>query len=395
MPFGKPVPATKGGAVSTLVEYLISENETEKKFKLDIISVFEEKAALKAKLYKTTKFYFIKRNKLIDKFDNIISKILLKINRNRNNNHLFWKIYIIKRLKEFLLKNNYDKVVFENSGYLLQTLKDRRVAEKYKGKLFYHLHNDIPSNVFIDGAKQCKLILISEYLKNKIQALFGDDIYNQCYIVRNGFDCNIFNQDLSEKDRKELRHNLSIEDNDKIILFTGRLVADKGVDKLIDAFLSLNRKDCVLLIVGSVNFDSDETSEFEKQIYKKILLSKKIKMTGYIQYNEIWRYYKLADIALLPSVWDEPAGLTMIEACAAATPLITTKSGGIPEYIPNKLAIFLARDENLVPNIANSINQVLSNYDHYKQVALKASLYIKSNYSKEIFYNNFSDVILK
>ena len=35
---------------------------------------------------------------------------------------------------------------------------------------------------------------------------------------------------------------------------------------------------------------------------------------------------------MLPSMWDEPAGLTMVEAMASGVPVITTNSGGIPEY---------------------------------------------------------------
>ena len=39
----------------------------------------------------------------------------------------------------------------------------------------------------------------------------------------------------------------------------------------------------------------------------------------------------MANIAVLPSMWDEPFGLTIAEALATGLPLITTRSGGIPE----------------------------------------------------------------
>ena len=138
----------------------------------------------------------------------------------------------------------------------------------------------------------------------------------------------------------------------------------------------------------------DILPDFEKNLRQKVLLySDKIRFTGYVPYRGIWKYYKLADVAVLPSVWEEPAGLTMIEACVAATPLITTKSGGIPEYIHDDFAVLLERDENLVQNIAESINMVLANEEEFRRKAHQASLYVKEHFSKEVFYNTFVKVL--
>ena len=60
--------------------------------------------------------------------------------------------------------------------------------------------------------------------------------------------------------------------------------------------------------------------------------------------------YQLGNIAVLPSMWEEPAGMTMVEAVVSGLPLITTNSGGIPEYISDDVAVLLDRDENLVDN---------------------------------------------
>ena len=396
MPFGKPVPAVKGGAVSTLVEYLIVQNEIERRLDLNIFSVYDSEAVIEAEKYSATKFSFLKRKKWLDIIDSFIDSILAKIRHKKTSNYYLWKLYVVSKLKKFLLQNDYDRVVFQNSGYLLLALKSKKVAKKYEGRLYYHLHNDIPQNVYVNGVKQCKLLLISKYLEKRIGSLCGEDILDQCYIVKNGFDTSLFVRELSDADRMVLKSSIGIDDNKKIILFTGRLTVDKGVDKLVDAIISINREDIILLIVGSVNFDSDETSDFEKNLRQKVLAySDRIKFTGYVPYKAIWKYYKLADVAVLPSVWEEPAGLTMIEACAAATPLITTKSGGIPEYIQDDFAILLERDENLVHNIAESVTTVLSNEEEYRRKAHRASLYVQEHYSKEVFYNTFVSSLLK
>lgn len=63
----------------------------------------------------------------------------------------------------------------------------------------------------------------------------------------------------------------------------------------------------------------------------------RILFTGYINNEELPYMYNLANVAVLLSIWDEPAGLTMIEALSCGIPFISTYSGGIPEYIGGEL----------------------------------------------------------
>ena len=63
--------------------------------------------------------------------------------------------------------------------------------------------------------------------------------------------------------------------------------------------------------------------------------------------------YNLADVAVLPSMWDEPAGLTNIEAMACGIPMITTDAGGIPEYAVGETLFH--RDGELVSEISYDI----------------------------------------
>ena len=88
--------------------------------------------------------------------------------------------------------------------------------------------------------------------------------------------------------------------------------------------------------------------------------------TGYISYKDMPAIYNLADIAILPSMWEEPAGLTPIEAMACGTPVITTNSGGIPEYVSDS-AIVLNRDNELIENIATEIEKLINNDNYYAE----------------------------
>ena len=64
----------------------------------------------------------------------------------------------------------------------------------------------------------------------------------------------------------------------------------------------------------------------------------------------------IADIAVMPSLFQDPAPLVCIETQATGTPLIATRVGGIPEYVTKDSALLIDKDKNLVNNLADKIN---------------------------------------
>ena len=56
-PGNSPIPATKGGAVETLIEYIVKENEIDPKIDLAVASIYEEESSKEAKNFKNTKLY--------------------------------------------------------------------------------------------------------------------------------------------------------------------------------------------------------------------------------------------------------------------------------------------------------------------------------------------------
>lgn len=393
---GKTIPVTKGGAVATLIESIIIQNEKNKEFDLTVIAIYDKEAIENSKKYKNTNFIFIKKPKLCTLFDNLYEKAYSLIFRKTHKTlkKYLWKIYLIIYLRFIILKNSYDKIVFENSGFLLNII-NKKIKERYKGKLYYHIHNDIPDNISVEKMKKCKLLLISKYLKKKIIKKCGSEIEKQIYIVKNGLDISLFTQKLNEKEIKKVKSELKIDFDKKIILFVGRFDETKGVEELLEAFKKLpNKEKCILLIVGSHNFGEKQTSAFEIRIKRNISeIKDNVRFTGFIPHNDVWKYYRIANVSVLPSIWEEPAGLTMVESILSETPLITTKSGGIPEYISEKDAILLDRDEKLVNNISKSIEKVLRDEEKWKIKVKEASKKAKENFSEEKYFLNFTKAI--
>ena len=114
----------------------------------------------------------------------------------------------------------------------------------------------------------------------------------------------------------------------------------------------------------------------------------RIKFTGFIPYDKMPYYLLLADIAITPSVWDDPFPTTVLEAQAMGLPIITTRRGGIPEEVSEENAIMLETDEHIVDNLAAAI---LDLYQHpeKRQKMAAASLEQSKLFDKESYAKNF------
>ena len=103
------------------------------------------------------------------------------------------------------------------------------------------------------------------------------------------------------------------------------------------------------------------------------------------------KIYKLADVIVLPSIWNDPAPLSIIEAISSGKCLITTNSGGIREYA-SECAIVLNRDEELVSNIHKNLVELL-NDDSLRLSYEERAKEVTKNWTTNKFFNDFLDII--
>ena len=123
----------------------------------------------------------------------------------------------------------------------------------------------------------------------------------------------------------------------------------------------------------------------------------KIIFTGYIKYENIPSILKIADIGIIPSIWEEALSLTSLEGMASELPLIVTRSGGIPEAVDEKCAIILEKDNlDELPNLlAKAIINLYENPERRKEMSKyagkRSKLFNRKLYIKEIIQliNNF------
>jgi glycosyltransferase involved in cell wall biosynthesis len=174
-------------------------------------------------------------------------------------------------------------------------------------------------------------------------------------------------------------------------VYSGRINKEKGVNELVDAMLKLqNYPNIKLMIMGGSFFgNTSNEDEFILQLKKKAKdLRERILFTGFIPYEKIPEYLQIADIAIIPSIWNDPFPTTVLEAQAMGLPIITTRRGGIPEEVSEKNAILLETDEDFIKNLALAIINLYKHPEKRKQMA-KISLEHSKQFDKTLFARSF------
>lgn len=397
MPGTSPLPATKGGAVENLIEELLNENEHSKQFEFTVFNVYEQEAQKLALHYKHTHFEMIKYPFFIEWADKLIYFIATRILK-RNNvisyRYILRRLYVMSKYPSLLLKKDFDKVVVVTNSTLFGIFKNKKVARKYKDKVIFYLHNEVRSLFRCEEEVEAirALIGISQFVNNSFLQKVPQLREKPTYVLKNCIDTDRF-KEIDEVEIACLREKYKISSEDKVIIFAGRIVKEKGALEVIEAVKRVKTDNVKLLIVGGGFYASDVVDQYSVKLREASEeIKEKIIFTGYVNYDDMPLIYKLGDVAVLPSIWDEPAGMTMIEAAISGIPLITTRSGGISEYVSDEIAFVFERDEKLVENIADAVDYCLSNPDKIK-MRLKKGIALKNELNQHNFYQNFTDIL--
>ena len=129
---------------------------------------------------------------------------------------------------------------------------------------------------------------------------------------------------------------------EKSIIIIGRMVPEKGILQACRAVSQIlpNFPDWRLHIVGGRHFKKAPPSDYEQQIEQAVSnVKEQVHLHGFQPAKVTKTLQSKAAISVVPSLWDEPFGLTGLEALAAGSALLTTDRGGIPEYAAGRAVI--------------------------------------------------------
>ena len=165
----------------------------------------------------------------------------------------------------------------------------------------------------------------------------------------NGIDIKRFNKsNIDQNQVNELKIKLGINTNDFVIGFTGRLVRDKGIIELMEAFETIHQKypGTKLLLVGML----EERDALPPATIERIKGNSSVIHTGYVDNKTIEQYYSLMNLFVLPS-YREGFPTSVLEASSMELPIITTRvTGCIDSIVPDKTGVFVDHNASTIAN---------------------------------------------
>lgn len=299
-------------------------------------------------------------------------------------------------------KDNRKWEIFDNYGFEEIDLRGIKISEKY-GYINTGLLNIVRSNdlIILGGYEQPTMIILSllcrlfnkkyilvfdgiSYDKinfncNKLKMILKKIVINNSSAIMGNGECSkeyfnkIFNYPLEKiynqyltvdtpkidrmyndkyKYRELIRRKYNISRNDKVIIYSGRLVKIKNIKSVIKAINKINKNNIVFLIVGDGELNT-ELSELSKELNIKCVI------TGFIEkQEELFKHYFAGDCFILPSI-DEPWGLVVNEAMAAGLPIIVSDICGCSkDLVVDGENGYIVNSKN-IDEMANKIKEIL------------------------------------
>lgn len=181
----------------------------------------------------------------------------------------------------------------------------------------------------------------------------------------------------------------------RYILYVGRLVPEKGIKYLLQSYLKIHKRfpEVKLILIGKGDLES-----FVKEFRAKHKLEDRIILKGIIVNRDLPIYYQHAAAFVSPAIttkkWAEQVGMTNIQAMASGVPVVSTTSGAIAEYVPNKIAglLILERDSE---RLASAIIRLLDDERLRDKLAKGARNYAIKHYDAQKNILVAQEIILK
>jgi glycosyltransferase involved in cell wall biosynthesis len=185
-------------------------------------------------------------------------------------------------------------------------------------------------------------------------------------IIPNGINTALYKTPIN---LEELRSGFA-QPYEKLVLFVGRLVQEKGVSTIVEAAPLLQGLNIKIIIVG----EGYLKEELIRRV-NELGLSDKVFVTGFLDGETIRGLFRVADVCLIPSIY-EPFGIVALEAMAGGSPIVTSGSGGLGEILDHdRTAIFVYTNPE---SLAWGIRKMLTDQKYADNLRKEASKRVKS-----------------
>ncbi|MCW5821943.1 MAG: glycosyltransferase family 4 protein [Cyanobacteria bacterium TGS_CYA1] len=172
-----------------------------------------------------------------------------------------------------------------------------------------------------------RVIVNSHHMVDELRGSFNLPL-DKMDVIPNGVTPENFRIDFPENEKRAFRQSFASE-SQKIVLYVGRLVNEKGVQVLIDAAPKVIHQypETQFLIVGTGYFM--ETLKAQAA-YSGI--EQNVRFLGYVADSDLLKLYQISDAVAIPSLY-EPFGIVALEGMAAGTPVVVSDVGGLRDFV--------------------------------------------------------------
>ncbi len=226
-----------------------------------------------------------------------------------------------------------------------------------------HGHTDLsPDRMAFLNRHVGRFVIISQFVADQWLASGLDPA--KIDIVFNGIDPAEYAAGGMDQ-RNEACAGLGLPEEAFVVTYFGRVDREKGVHILLEAWrqLGLEGDEGRLLVVGSSMVDHDGGAY---QAELTAMAADTVQFLG--ARRDVVTPLHAADVAVVPSIWDEPFGRTVIEALATGRPVVGARVGGIPEILAGPLERFLF-DRGDVPALAEQLRSLVRWRDEEPELA--------------------------
>lgn len=216
-------------------------------------------------------------------------------------------------------------------------------------------------------------------------------------IIYNGVDLDLYNPHTNVNKAEQLRNNLDLHPGKRVIAYIGRLAASKGVLQAIKAFIILNRKDVVFLVIGGIRHPAPESFIQELNTLREEVDQQNLSLYYFenIHQEALPPYYLLADYILVPSDnYYEGLPKVVTEALAMGVPVVASERGGIWELLEEGINGWKISDPITENSILETLQKALSisnrSLDEMKENIIQT---YRPRMNKEIMVSRFQKEI--
>ncbi len=210
-------------------------------------------------------------------------------------------------------------------------------------------------------------------------------------VVYNGINTETFQ---SSTDRIITKSKWGFSENIILISYIGRLDKEKGLETLIRGFrLFLDRhRNAKLLIAGKPLCQNDNYKKTLQQLISNLEIQENVIFFGHLKNTT--PIYQISDITVLPSLHSEPFGRTIIESMACGTPVVASRTGGIPEILTEEFQSWLFEPGN-AQDLADTLNLVLKQKHSVLQLSVRCRKHVLCNFHLDRMVDGVEQVFLR